>query len=101
MRIGWEVAAAVSISTLRNAAATQEERVRKVSAFISLSFVRDGVIAVGQPSRRGVAEAQRGSDGRVASFDEGLGNRPRRRLGRRNGLTMFAARKVNAGSRPA
>jgi len=34
IRIGWEVTAAVSISRLRNAAATQEDRVRMVSAFI-------------------------------------------------------------------
>ena len=40
-RIGWEVAAAVSISALRNAAATHEDRVRNVSAVI-LFFLSSG-----------------------------------------------------------
>ena len=40
-RIGWEVAAAVSITALRNAAATHEDRVLNVSAVISF-FLSSG-----------------------------------------------------------
>ena len=101
-RIGWEVPAAVSISTLTNVAATQQDRVRRLSAVIFFVLsLRRPVGAAGKSlggwSRS--ASALRRSSSRDSTKAED--RRRKRRFRRRNQRRRAVPRPGSEENRPA